>query len=914
MQSFLEEFVDDLYSNYDSLEDFVFVLPSKRAGNFLRNVLASKAKQTFFSPQIFSIENFVEKISGLSYATNTEQLFLLYECYAQQTNDKIDDFHSFTKWGQTLLQDFNEIDRYLVDSSKIFSYLSSIQELQHWYVQKEKTKMIDDYIQFWNGLEKLYNSFNDSLLNKGLGHQGLVYRTACSRLEKYLSSSKTKRHIFLGFNALNKAETEIIQHILSQSESDIYWDIDRHFIEDTVHDAGFFIRQHQRDWKYFDSNPVKGLSSHYLSKKNIKVIGVPKNVSQAKYVGNLLNTLSKTENGNLENTAIILGDETLMNPILNSVPDTVHSVNITMGYPLSKSPLASMFKELFDLFNSKNKEGWYHKNVIDLLSHPSIQLLLAEEGKNIASEIIREIKTKNWSFINLQKIKSLTNDQNIHLLFISESATPKTIVENFVQIILVLKLKFTEKKDTLALEYLYRFYTLFNQLSELLGMYSFVNNLKSLQSLYKELLSSETLDFQGEPLQGLQIMGMLESRNLDFETVIITSVNEGILPSGKSNNSFIPFDLKKTFGLPTYKEKDAVYTYHFYRLLQRAKNVYLLYNTEPDVLEGGERSRLISQLLTDENKTKDITHQIAAPLAKSNFKALESIKKDASLLDKIVQLGKNGFSPTSLTNYIRNPIDFYKKDILKIRENQEVEEDIAFNTFGTVIHDTLEDLYKPYIGEYLTIDELVKMKPKISPAVQRNFSKSYLEGDFSRGKNHIAYKVILKYIQDFVKLEIEELKRHKIKIIGLEEKLNIQLDIPNMSFPVRLKGKLDRIDEKDGITRIIDYKSGKVEQKNVSVVDWDDLITDYEFSKAFQLLCYSLMYIEKSQPNEIEAGILSFKNLKSGILKFGTKEKKGSRTIDSKITQNTLDEFKSRLTSLLEEIYNPRIPITEKEI
>jgi hypothetical protein len=448
----------------------------------------------------------------------------------------------------------------------------------------------------------------------------------------------------------------------------------------------------------------------------------------------------------------------------------------------------------------------------------------------------------------------------------------------------------------------------------MLEQYSFANDLKSLESLYSEIIRNETLDFQGEPLEGLQIMGMLESRVLDFETVILTSVNEGILPSGKSNNSFIPFDLKKYYKLPTYKEKDAVYTYHFYRLLQRAKNIYLLYNTEPDVLEGGEKSRLLTQLLTDENKLGDITEIIAAPEIKPSIKVLQTITKDDGLMELVKAHAGKGFSPTSLSNYIRNPIDFYKRNLLGIDDVLEVEETVANNTFGTIVHDTLEDLYKPYLNTYLEVSMLKEMKKKVRPLVIGHFAKSFADGDISRGKNLIAFNVVVRYVENFLKLELAEVEQHQIKILGVEENLRMDINVPGLDFPIALKGKLDRIDEKDGVFRIIDYKTGNVSSTQVEIIDWEGVIQDYNYSKAFQLLCYALMYNNIKPIRTIEAGIISFKNLSAGLLRFAVKDKKGSRNKDSSIDQETIADFLESLKTLILEIGNSQIPFTEKEV
>jgi len=915
MQTFLEEVLRKVCQKHDALEDLVFVLPSKRAGTFLRKAIAEIAEKTFFAPEILSIESFIEKISGLAYATGTQQLFTLYHAYLAQEPKGKDDFFTFSKWARTLLQDFNEIDRYLVDANELFSNLAAIQEINHWSLQNGKTKMMEDYLRFWNKLEPLYHSFTSSLVELGLGHQGLVYRKACQGLEDYMERNSEKTFIFIGFNALNTAESQILQYILAMPQSEIYWDIDSYFLDDAVHDAGYFIRQHLKNWTYFEQNEMNGVSSNYLSKKYIEITGMPKNVSQAKYTGQLLSKINKEHPDRLKRTVVVLGDETLLNPLLNAVPQEISAVNITMGYPLSKSPMASLFDQFIELYINRNDEGWFYHGLQTFLTHPYIHILLGDADDNKVAQVLETIKSKNWTYIDADKLLGIIGaGVPSSLLFLKEVPSTPEFIDICLHIIAELKLKLQEREDALSLEYLYRFYTLFNQLFDLVQKYTFVTDLKSLQGIYRELLSSETLDFQGEPLEGLQIMGMLESRNLDFETVIITSVNEGILPSGKSNNSFIPFDLKVNFGLPTYKEKDAVYTYHFYRLLQRAKHIYILYNTEPDVLGGGERSRLISQLLTDSYMLPNIRETIASPSIMPVLKTLESIEKNKELLLLIKAHASSGFSPTSLSNYIRNPIDFYKRNLLRIDDVLEVEETIASNTFGTIVHDTLEDCYKPFLGEYLSEEKLFAAKSKIKDLVRHHFSKSYLEGDISRGKNLIAFNVVVRYVENFIDLELESLKQHQIKIIGLEEKLNVSLDFPEIDYPIFLKGKLDRIDEIDGTIRIIDYKTGKVTTPQVEIVDWDDITREYDYSKAFQLLTYAILYNSKNPFEAIEAGIFSFKNLNSGLLRFGTKEKRGSRKKDNSITQDTLLQFNAQLKKLILEICNPNIPFTEKEV
>lgn len=915
MQNFLEQTITEIYSKHKSLEDFVFILPSRRAGLFLKKTIAQINTKTQFAPQILSIEEFIENISGLSYANNTEQLFELYYTYLEQTKDNPDGFIEFSKWGQTLLQDINEIDRYLIDASKLFSNLSAIQEIDHWYVTSEKTEMIEDYVHFWNNLEHLYTSFNQRLLEQKRGHQGLVYRKAYEHINTYLEATKKKNHIFIGFNALNTAETKIIQRILQNPNAKIYWDIDTYLLEDQVHDASYFIRKHLKTWPYLKKHGLKGPSSNLLSDKHIEIVGIPKNISQVKYVGNLLKGIRQDSTETLKQTAIILSDESLLNPLINSIPDEIDKVNITMGYPLNKTPFDSFFRLFFEFHNNKGLEGWYHKNVVSFLADPNTRLLFSNEEENMAEVLTRQIKGNNLTYIQDKYIFELFQGRDLELinLIFSNNPSPKKLIKDCIELISILKTKLQESNNVLALEQLFKFHNVFNQIMMLLQAHDFIKDIKSLQTIFKELLSIESLDFKGDPVEGLQIMGMLESRNLDFETVIITSVNEGILPSGKTNNSFIPFDLKKAFGLPTFKEKDAVYTYHFYRLLQRAKNIYLLYNTEPDVLLGGEKSRLLHQLSTDENFTGKIKEYIAIPEIKPSQNKKGIINKNDSLITLVQEHAKRGFSPSSLSNYIRDPFAFYKQNLLGIDTSLEVEETLAANTFGTIIHDTLEDLYKPHVGVYLTEELLKASKHKIKDLVKKHFDRTYSDQIVLKGKNLIAFNVIINYVQKFIDAEINEVKQHKIKILGLEDNMRITLDIPEIEYPIHLKGKLDRIDEKDGVLRIIDYKSGKVLQNQVEVVEWPEITENYNLSKAFQLLCYALMYNGKFATGQMTAGIISFKNLNSGLLHFATKER-NSRTKERSITANTLAQFQVELKRLILEICNPNIPFSEKEV
>ncbi len=917
MTSFLKEVLDDIQKKELDISPLTFILPSKRAGTFLKDILSKSVVKTIFSPEILSIEEFVESLSELHYASNTELLFSFYQVYQELTpKPQQESFDQFSKWGQLLIQDFNEIDRYLIDPDHIFDYLKSIKEINHWSLSQEQTPYIINYLAFWNRLKIYYNKFREALIQNKRGYQGLVYRQASKSLETYIAAHPYKKHIFIGFNALNKAEERIIQELLKQDLAMIYWDIDTVFLDNPIHDAGLFIRQHLKSWPYFKTNKLNWIGNNYSLEKNIHTIAIPKNIGQVKYIGELLDTLPSEE---LKRTAVVLGDETLLMPLLNSIPQKVEAINITMGLPLKSVPLASLFDLLFKI-QKNHVNQLYYKDVVAILSHSFIQTVLTQEDDNYGNHIINYIQSNNIVTLTVEKIIVLAKAKEhvLSTLFQSWENSPEKAFKNCTQLIFTLKaqLDLEKSKNLLALEYLYRFNQIFNELQKYNATYKLINNSTTLYYLYKELLSNETLDFQGEPLQGLQIMGMLESRVLDFETVIISSVNEGILPAGKSTNSFIPFDVKIENGLPTYKEKDAVYTYHFYRLLQRAKNVYIIYNTEPDVLNGGEKSRFITQLQIE--NLHDIKHSIVAPRVEVAQKEPKVIKKSEAVIKRLQQIASNGFSPSSLTNYIRNPLDFYYEKVLKIQNFEDVEETVAANTLGSVIHQTLEDFYTPYKGQYLTEDHLKQMKTLIAGNVTHHFKMFYKEGDMTKGKNLIILEVAKRYILNFINKEIETLKAgHQIKIIDLEKELDIPINIPELDFKVRLRGTVDRIDEFDGMLRIIDYKTGKVSQGQVEITDWEDITLDYDkYSKSFQILAYAYMMNEAQQFSQpIEAGIISFKNLQGDyFLKFGIKSSARSKNKAQGISKDTLDAFHIELKNLIIEICNPEIDFIEKEV
>mgnify|MGYP001039935427 FL=1 len=906
MQSFIKIVLSELNKKKIDLSDCVFILPNKRAGLFLKEAISTTIEKNIFSPDILPIDDFITSLSGLSKISNTELLFEFYSVYKLNTpTHEQNEFEDFIKWARILLNDFDDIDRELADSNAVFNYLQAINDLDHWSLDEDKTSIVENYMSFWKDIKKYYSQLSNHLLNKSKGYQGLIYKEAINNLESYINSNSNKLHIFLGFNALYGSESIIIQELLQSGMAKIYWDIDEATINSEYNSSGYYINQYINSWPYYNGNKIDIMSNNYSTKKNISVIGTAKNIGQAKYIGEII---GKIKNPNaLNNTAIVLGDEKLLTPLLNSMPNKIEDLNITMGLPIKLSSTASLFDNLLKL-HSENKKSFYYKNVISILSHELIvPLLNTSDG-----DICKIINTNNIVYPNLKTLIKI-NKSNREILELLLSAWDNTTnaIDNCIKVIYRIKDHFdnNEAQEKMTFEYLYHFNKLFNKLKLLQNKYEHINSIRTLHNLYREIIKNEKVPFNGEPLKGLQVMGVLESRVLDFETVIISSLNEGILPMGNKSSTFIPFDVRIQHNLPIYKDKDAIYSYHFYRLIQRAKNIYLLYNTEPDVINGGEISRFIRQLEI-ENIHK-VNHKILVPKTPIIKKELIEIDKNSDILKKLNEISERGFTASMLLNYIRNPISFYYQTVLEIPEDKQMEETIAYNTLGSVIHNTLEDLYKPIENKELNEKSIKEMQEKKDKIVDKYFQEKFSIGNLTKGKNLIIVETAKKYIDNFLKKELKDVNEGNIiKILGIETKFETTINLQSELKNIKIRGKIDRIDSVNGITRVIDYKTGgQIKQTDLNIKEYDKIFEDKKYSNIFQLLFYSLA-IEKDKKYNfpLENGIISFRNLNAGALKTKFLDK------SNLVTPEKLDNYKKGLERLIIEILDIDTSFKEKKI
>lgn len=915
-QSFLDKIATKIFTDFqDNFDNLSIILPNKRARVFLIEKLKNQTDKTFFAPNIISIEEFIFDISKIKSIDNIELLFCFYEVYKSLTpKENIQDFETFSNWAKMLLADFNEIDRYLLNPDHVFSYLKDIEDIKHWAVDLEnRTPMIQKYLNFWEMMPIYYSNLYEYLIKEQKGYQGLIYREAVKNLKSYISEIGNQKIYLAGFNALNQAEEKIFQELLKNDCAKVFWDIDQSIINDPFHDAGLFARKIKSNWGYYKTHPFEWIVDEFNQEKNIQIISTPKSVGQAKITGKIIEEISQTKT-DLTNVAIVLSEENLLIPVLYSLPENVKSLNITMGYDSKSNPVQIFIQKWFKMHINalnRNKKSYtfYHKDVTEVLSHPLIESMIH------SYKVVEKINKNNLTFFSDVNLANLQENPNELFSIITEKweNNPLEITNQLLKILLLIKSNLNEKEDKLSLTFLYAIYKAINQLKNYAIKYDSISSPEQLFSIYKQIIEFAEVSFEGEPLSGLQIMGVLESRVLDFETVIITSLNEGKFPAGKTNNSFIPFDVKLELGLPTFKEKDAIYSYHFYHLLLRAKNIYLLHNSDSEGIDAGEKSRFITQIELDKRKNHNLKKENYYSLIPEKAYEKLTVEKSELLNKKLKNIATDkGFSPSALSNYLRNPMQFYFQRVLGINEVDEVEENVALNTLGTIIHNSLEELYKPFVDKFLTVENFDWMISQANQEITNQFNEVYSNNTDKLGKNLLAFEVAKRNIFHFLQMEKKAIEEGTaLKILGLEQRLSYEIKDKRLPYPVKISGIVDRIEIRDNVIRIIDYKTGKVEKSNVSIQSFEGLTKDLKYEKVIQLLGYALMYQDHIENRDLQVAIYSFKNRKDGYLLFNLKEDK---TIIDIVDKQIIEQFKEELIQLILDILNPEQAFIEAEI
>jgi CRISPR/Cas system-associated exonuclease Cas4 (RecB family) len=929
MTKFLQQAADYLFSHHkDDLVNTGVVLPNRRAGLFLKQYLSQLTDRPIFSPEIFSIEDFVFRLSGYRKIEPAYLTLEFYQVYCKLEGDNARPFKEFVKWAEVVIQDFNEVDLYLVDPEELFGFLSDTKAIALW--NPNGTPLTDfqvRYLEFFRSLTTLYKNLKLHLLDQGLAYQGLAYRQLAEKLERGLPEFPWKHLVFIGFNALTTSEEKILKALRDRNTATLLWDADSYYLDNPVQEAGEFLRENK---KAFGFSALDWTNDYFKSgAKTIHLIGVPKNIGQARVAGQLLSELQDTDS-DLHECSIVLNDENLLFPVLNSLPASVKTFNLTMGLPLRKTILHGLIDDLIRMnenalkFDKTSGESlkFYFKDIIRVLEHPYF-LKLAGNNSDGLRQAKHQIRSRNQVFYSQADVTGLFGAGGPEIIrhtgevFVPWNDSAISAVEGIRSLLKELKQAFAadeQDSDKINTEYIFHFSMLFNKLKSVFEAYPFLADLDSFRHVFMQMLRSVTIPFYGEPLQGVQIMGMLETRTLDFRNIIMLSVNEDFLPGKGISNSFIPFDLKLSFKLPTHQDRNAVSAYHFYRLLQRAEKVYLLYNTEPGDLGGGDRSRFIMQLeheLVRYNPKIELKTEVLS-LVPGDQPADKEVKipKSPDILEAIHQHARGGLSASALNAYRNCTLRYYFKYVLGIDKAEDVEEVMEASTLGNVVHDTLLDLYLPLKGRVLKQGDHKKLLSATDMALQKAFRKNYQQGDLGSGKNLLITKVAESYVQRFLKEEakwVEEAAQFKEELIikGIEQEMRTELvSAVTQEKVVALRGTLDRIDRFRGKNRIIDYKTGKVEPAELKLKSWEDLNVPGKGDKLFQLLFYAYLYISNAgEVTEIQAGIYSFRNLAKGFLEASLP--------DGASVTGSMDDFERYLKELLHGLFDAGKPFEQ---
>ncbi len=915
MQPFLKQVSEKIYSNHrDELENVAIIIPNKRAAVYIQKYLSESIDQAFFSPKITTINDWINENTAEQILSQTELLFIFYKVYVNYEKEKAESFDEFLKWAKIILSDFDEIDRYLISPQKIFRDLKNIKDIDDWSFDSETLSEGQQlFLNLWDKLPKYYQLLNEVLCERQVVYQGKAYQNF-SNLCTLKNPDRYIHYYFIGFNAFSSAEKKIVIELKHKKLATTFFDVDQHYVNNSEHEAGHFYRKLKKEWKFKEEVP---LNINRIPKE-IQIVETAQQVAQTKWAGTILESLSADE---VDKTAIILADESLLIPLSRSLPLSIEKANITMGYPIKFSYLKSLVDTIFEFQSNALKfktSNLYHKTVLQFLDHAFIRNLLGHSKEITAFE--KQMIDQNKIYIGQQElIESLPGLKGLSSVLTPWKEKPENSLNAIKILVQELYEAFQIDKSTYAieLEILYHFSKGIKKFDQIWRKYKFDLNLKSFKSLITQFWQNESLSFLGNPTKGLQIMGILETRTLDFENIIILGLNEGNLPKNNFSNSLLIRELKLFHGLPVEEDRDAIFAHHFYRLLHQSKKIFMGYNSNADGLTSGEKSRFIIQL--ENELDPEVKHKIdhytyagedtESDTNKTEFSVTKVVEK------KLDNLFERGLSPSALNTFLRCPLDFFYTYILNLREENEVEESIEASTFGTMIHQVLESIFRINFldkKQAVSIEVLESEKKKLPAYLREEYLKKFKKSDIEFGQNKLSFEVSLTFLRQFIDEQIKELKQidFPIFIQNLEEDIEATYvwEIQGKKKKIKIRGQADRIDQFGSKYRIVDYKSGKCDvdkvqfpEKTIRNDSFESVFNDTKKSYGIQLLMYASMFKEMyPDKTNFTAGIISMINIKKWIQNTGVKKAESDVVSDELLTL-----FQEELRLTIEKMYAP---------
>ncbi|MCF8332288.1 MAG: PD-(D/E)XK nuclease family protein [Bacteroidales bacterium] len=910
MKTFLRTVAEHIIEEHrQTMEQLVVVLPSRRAVTYLKREFKNlDINDSIWIPDVFAIEDFVYEASGFHEIDPAALIIELFHIHLEINNDSGTDLENFLGWAPMMVNDFNSLDENLANATELFTFLSEAKALEKWRPNKPELSINEkQYVAFFRSLKTYYHKLREKLLKQRKAYHGMAIR-AIHESGLLLNHEKWQHFLFAGFYALTQAEKELITALKKEGKLTQLFDADHYYLQNQYHEAGNFLREKSR------ANDFQWVFDHYKNKKGeIHINGLPGDIGQARRAGQIIHDLlNKKDNSEQqqEHTAVILADESLLLPMLNSCPEELSSINITMGFPIKSTSVASLVKLLLKVAIDKERYKRESIHVNELLQ--IINLPVFEQVIDDPVTVRKHLLNSKTVFYHQNEVSELIPARLSQALFVRKN--PHELLDKIIDLTSYLGEQ-TEVKPELKIEN-YGAALLCDQLIEirkiLLNSKQIIEDSKDLDKLIRKTVLTSSLPFSGEPLKGLQIMGMLESRALDFENVIILSVNEGALPAGKNFNSLIPHDIRQKFNMPTYHDNDSIYAYHFYRLLQRAKNTYLIYNTETGNLGSNEQSRFIKQLkheMPGYNPSLILSDEILTPPVAIAEDREILIKKshDVMLLIKdFLHPDHKGISATGLKTLTNCSLQFYFKYLLKLKKAEELEDTIPMNIFGNVVHKILENIFNIIKSEN---DGIIKSdilkNQNIQKLVLSEFQNYYDAEMLVSGKNKLMTNLAEYLIDQFLKQEIKAAQHKDIKVTGVEEQLRYTTEIQNNK--VLFRGIADRIDEIDHKIRIIDYKTGNVNKSALTQSKEFETMEELKSGEIIQVLFYDWIYSKmKKTDDHHEGGIVLLANPKAHSIFFKYKKDYG---INSAIRSS----FEKIMFMKIEELLDPEVPLKQTD-
>jgi RecB family exonuclease len=940
MKPFLQQVATLYYDRRGAeMQHDAFVFPNRRAGVFFKKYLSEAAGKAIFSPAILTINGLFMQLSDTRAADPLRMLFLLYRIYARRSG-ATEPFDDFAFWGEMLLNDFDDVDKYMVDARRLFTNVTDLHDIDRDFSYLSATQIEAirafwssfypvvegenrrHFLQIWQLLYDMYSEFRATLAAEGLGYEGMIFRDVVERMEAAPSCALPYRRIvFVGLNALSTVETRLLQCLQAQGVADFYWDAGSPMVTDPHNKASLFVTGHI---KQFPS--LWPLPPEKPNVPDIELIGVPSGIGQAKHVHALLLDLlggrMMMSGDEALRTAVVLPDEALLIPVMHAIPREIERINVTLGYPLSGTPVASLMESILMLRkNIRISDGqcaFYHRETLFVLNHQYIRSVCPED----AAALVKDITERNRIYVDAADL-----DRNALLALIFSPLKDAGALSDYLIAVLqelnkaISALRPDDDDDAddapasmddLEQEFIFHCFTAINRMKSLISEAAISMTTETYARLLRRMTDTITIPFRGEPLAGLQVMGVLETRVLDFERLIILSVNEGSFPARTAANTFIPYNLRRGFGLPTNEHQDSIWAYHFYRLIARAKQVTLLYDTRTDGLQTGEVSRFVQQLRFHYHvplHDKLVVYNISSsqPPALQVDKTAEVTARLSAYLHPD---GEKALSASAINTYLDCPLKFYFLFIEGMNEEDEVAETIENSIFGSILHKTLEIVYQPFCGATVTADllKLAAGESALTNAINRAFAELYFHTDQVRplsGQHYLTGEMIRKYA---LKILEQDRRQTPFRYIGSERRMQDVFRLTD-GRTVRLKGFIDRLDEVNGTTRIVDYKTGM--KKPLEYKTPESLFdrTAAERPQAvMQVFMYAWMYgAGHSQP--VKPVIYYLRELFSPAFTSTICEGKEKTPVDDFLPLR--EAFEANLRLCLDEILSPDTPFTQ---